>query len=381
VIVEKEARFAGDWWRANHYELDAGRIIPAAKGKFERYGAWKQYAEESSKKVRGGVMLSPPYVSLVDLADAHQARTEWGIQLARDPKNSSISRWCSQNGLLGLFLLKMRQMVLYPRWELPTPAKPHKYGAKPEMRPLATQVTYFRDLTSWRAKEETSSKVIQALALPSAEKPIGSLVPEQYWDSDWEHPHALIQDVFSGKYLRSKLAAACGDYFPSVPDSGKETFPYPLPTTDEFWRIYSEDQSEFLRYAYRFAKAVRAVGRIQPTTEMTDPQKHESVAAITDLGSLAGPTWSACDLKDDGNLIQQLVPTSLISTFANMALLDSMRGLVNVCDGCDRVFVSSAGRARFCSARCRKTVLQRGWRARKGETTSKATSSRAKGKN
>ena len=106
-------------------------------------------------------------------------------------------------------------------------------------------------------------------------------------------------------------------------------------------------------------------------TEMSVTQQRETALAMTDLGFLAGPIRTAPYLSEDESLRLQLVHTSLISAFASMVLMDAESNLVNVCEKCERVFVSSSGRAKFCSPRCRKAVMQRNWRAQAKNPVSK----------
>jgi hypothetical protein len=207
---------------------------------------------------------------------------------------------------------------------------------------------------------------LDVVLLPEEQKPAGGLAPRQYWESDWEAPGVLLQDHDSGLYRRAPLAKAMKDFFPSVPAPELETYAYPVPISDAFWRLYAEDTNQFLRCAFDFADAVRALGGMKPSDEMTELEKQSIIRATGRLQALAAGTAPALYARKDGTFFHQWVSAALIGSFALMVLLDAARGLVNVCGNCGKVFVSSAGRARYCSARCRKTSLQREWRARKG---------------
>ena len=143
------------------------------------------------------------------------------------------------------------------------------------------------------------------------------------------------------------------------------TYRYPLPHSEEFWRFYAEDVNQFLDCARGFGEMVRAVGQYRPADQISEQEKRKVEAAMKGLQILAADTSLTLMGNNDGTFLPGWTSGSLIGAYALMALCDAAEGLLNVCDRCGHVFVSSAGRARFCSPRCRKTWLQRAWRERK----------------
>jgi hypothetical protein len=209
---------------------------------------------------------------------------------------------------------------------------------------------------------------LAAERIPPDQKQTGSLVvQDELWDPSWGQPGVLVQDPESGTYRRKDIAEALGPFFPSVSQSEKETYPYPLHLSDRFWQLYAEDVTQFVDSAHRFADMVRALGSSKAANQMTAQERSEFEVSTRALAALTANANPTIHRRADGSLGRQWMSTSLLASYATMALLDARDGLLNVCDNCGRVFVSSAGRARFCSPRCRKSSLQREWRARKAK--------------
>jgi predicted RNA-binding Zn-ribbon protein involved in translation (DUF1610 family) len=359
--------FAG-WWRFTQYEFD-GYIRPTKNAILVKYNPWNDYNLAAQKR-KGGGLKRPPYLSLVDFADANTPQEpEWERRrFAEYRKNANVVGWCNQHGLLGIFFTTVRQVALYPRWRLPD-ARLRELGYSIDERKMAqlfaTYRMFVREPTGWTERNIIGSKNLAALTLAPAEKETGGLVAQEFWDEDWEPPGVLIQDPGSSIYARLSIADVFGDFFPSIHKEELETFPYSLPGSDEFWSLYAEPWPRFIGQARLFARVARTLGKVKPLQESTEEEKRSSAKAVAVLQSLVAQTTSTLSLQEDGTLAHHWVPTSLMASYAMMLLLDAARGLLNVCVNCDRVFVSSAGRAKFCSPQCRKSSLQRGWRARK----------------
>jgi hypothetical protein len=152
------------------------------------------------------------------------------------------------------------------------------------------------------------------------------------------------------------LGEFCGEFFPSVAPAYRDTYLYPLPLSAEFCRMYAENVDQALTSARQFAQSIRRIGR-------GPEQKEEFDEAMREMQALAAQ--SSFTTAGKAGETFRWAPASLLSYYAAMALADVAEDLLNVCDNCHAVFVSSAGRARFCSPRCRKTALQREWRTRK----------------
>ncbi len=145
-------------------------------------------------------------------------------------------------------------------------------------------------------------------------------------------------------------------FFPSVPNP--ETHAYPTPLSSEFWQEYSESIVKFLYAAETFTATLRTLASLKPVDEMSEFDKFKVGEARQHLLYLSSQVNPSIGFKKDGTCFRETICTSLLASFAMMVLLDSTRGLLNLCAKCDRVFVSSAGRARFCSTRCRNATMQ-----------------------
>jgi len=349
--------FFGHWWRASQYVLGGEHIRPAPDAALERYNPWGEF-ENNAARGRGGRRLPRPYLSLIDLADEISA--DWAQSGFRgDPSQTGVLDWCGQHGLLGLFFLEVQQVDLPPKWGFAEPAKPGS-------RPSIVRRQFIRRPTRWTDRRVATAG-LDAVLLPDDQKPLGGLVPREYWEAAWEKPGVLLRDLESGTYRKASLSEALRPSFPSLAESELETYDYPTPTAEEFWRLYAESAYEFIERARSFAAAARAVGRMRPVDHLTEIEQQEIVQATDRLQALASQVSPALYTRNDGTFLLQWVPTSLLASYAMMLLLDAARGWLSTCGNCERVFVSSAGRARFCSPRCRKTSLQRAWRARKAE--------------
>ena len=347
----------GQWWRFSQYILDGSHIRPSPDAMLERYDPWERFGANGPKH-RGGGMLDRPYLSLIELADFLATERGNGRSASATP---SLLEWCRKHGLLGLMFLEVRQLTLYPRWE---PADPW------EKEPWPKSVTYSRTPTAW-IESGGSFAAPKAHELSRAERlqENEKLVPRDLWDPTWVEPGVLLQDPVTGKFSLQKLDLL-GQYFPSVPSLEREVYKYPIPLSKDFWSLYAEDVNQFLDWICRFAGFVRAIGRYRITEPMNEEEKArvdktEIGAAIAELQALAAQTTPTIGGIEDGDYVRYWAPTSLLGAYALMVLSDAGNGLLNVCDQCGRVFASSAGRARFCTARCRKTALQREWRERK----------------
>jgi hypothetical protein len=352
-----DSDYFGYWWRFSEYAMAGNHIRSAPGATLLRYNPWESFGSAAPRKKGGGGMLDRPYLSLIDYVDSIDGDTEWGSRVFSRQRRTAAD-WCNEHGSLGLFFVEVRQVTLYPRWEVTE----HQEG---QSGPFPTSRQFIRGLGKWTERKVPVGSNLEAILLPQDHRPVGGLVPEEFWDQKWEKPQALLQDVDSDVYYHQSIEDALGRFFPSVPKPERETYPYPVPASDEFWKLYAENRNDFVQCARHFADIVRALGRLKPADQMSDAETSRVLHASGALQSLAAHTKPALCAKNDGTFFHQWLPTSLIASYAMMALLDLAQGLVNVCDNCGRVFVSSAGRARFCSARCRKTSLQREWRARK----------------
>lgn len=330
--IEDYATYGAHWWRFSEYTVEDGRIVPGSGAKLTRYDPWDGFTTTAERDaVR---LLKRPYLDLLEISVAADAE--------------DVLKWCKQFGLLGLFFTQVREVNLYPRW---------KEG-------LPSRRRFIHSTSGWVYETLSDAVGSDIHLLPGDAKPGGGLVPKEYWSKRFGQPGVIIQNRF-GEIERVPLGEYMGVFFPSISQSERETYPYPNPLSEEFWRWYSEPVDVFLQNAKGFAQAVQRIARIRPLSEISGPEQHELRMARENIMRLAAQAPLALFPEPDGTYKRESITTSLIAACGQMVLQDAQNGRLNMCGNCERVFVSSAGRARFCSDRCRKAKLQREWRARK----------------
>ena len=344
-----ETDYGGRWWRSSAYEVDGNHIRPVVGSVREIYDPWAEFESVNAARQKGGRAIHRPYLSLQDVSAAFDHRESRGFTQINPDKWPILTKWCRKYGLLGLFFVEARQVDLYPRWDS------RLLNMKVEGDSWPTTCSLIRTPTGWFRQQFTHLGNAEAFSLPFDKKPHGSLVPRQYWSPDWAEPGVVIQNE-RGLLKRAQLADFMPQFFPSV--SNPETHTYPTPLSSEFWQDYSESIVKFLYAADTFTATLRTLASLRPADEMTDFEKHKVGNAREYLLYLSSQVNPSIGFNKDGSCFRETICTSLLASFAMMVLLDSTRGLLNVCAKCDRVFVSSAGRARFCSARCRNAMMQ-----------------------
>ncbi len=350
--------YSGGWFRASSYCTRLGRIHAGNDAVIERYNPWEGFVLPGSG-TRGGRMLERPYLSLIELSDAFERAdlTRGGFAHLDPEMFPLVESWYQKHGCLGLFFSKARQVNLYPRW------KQMAGSNGPSSRYFPTFTRHVRTPTGWKTQSEhvLVNANIATVSIDEADR--GLTVPKELWNPEWK-PGVLIQEGNGFSWV--EIEKFMRDFFPTIPPGQEqETYDYPGPFSVEFWKLYGESIGEFVSEIQSFSRAVRSLARFRPIEEMNDGEKHFLAVAYHELMNLASQVNPALLLKVDGTCSREWVSTSLLSSYAMMVLLDAERGALNVCVNCSRVFASSAGRARFCSSRCRRTQLQRQSRARR----------------
>src|SRR5439155_27351539 len=130
----------------------------------------------------------------------------------------------------------------------------------------------------------------------------------------------------------------------------QDTYPYPLPTSDAFWRMYAEPVDAFIEAAMVFRTAVR---------QLNGSDAGERQLGLQTLNALLSPVGIAIGVTA-GELRERRVPHSLLGMFAAMVLLDVTAGRRPLaCIVCGTPFLSKVDRARYCSPPCRRNAQKR----------------------
>jgi hypothetical protein len=163
-------------------------------------------------------------------------------------------------------------------------------------------------------------------------------------------------DRFLGDWIERPLSdpTAWADYFPSIPESTRETYDYPSPAMPGFWKLYCEPVEVFLSAAIAVAESIRAA---TPPPRAKKRRRNVNVGAFDEgigmLNGLLGTVSPSIYRTKRGVIEQRWVAPSLIATFAMMALQDATGHVVRLCAFCKLPFQKASVRAQFCSDTCR----------------------------
>ena len=332
----------GTWWRFDRYEVRDGLIRPALKARLEQYDPWQDY-----RKARlGRKERRAPYQLLLDVLERLAFVPGTGDRRFALTKDSEalLLKWCSAHGLLGVLPHRTQMVVLSPRWE------PRVLRIRSDRKELVpTLRRYFRTSTGWsRVHEQRSSR---RRIDPGQQK---DLVAEEQLPKLWPPPSALLQNMQTGQWDQEPLSKSWWRFFPDVLEGEKETFGYPLPLSDEFWRLYAEPIDDFVAAALILREALWLLRRTKSHQQEAESQEDAFRAGVSRLNLLSAPVRLGLKVEDDGSLRQVWTAPSLWASFAMMALQDlSGRRRVLMCRACGRLFVSGAHQALYCSDRCR----------------------------
>jgi hypothetical protein len=296
----------GEWWRFDRYEIERGCIRPAAGARLESYDPWQEFLQ-SHKETRG----QPPYRDLVVLME--KAKMIPGIRVPHclsDESQSLILSWCRRYGLLG---------VLLSRWEQVRLAAQGLGSDNPVQR------RYVRAFGDSVEVSEISIHIPDLKAVALIHGLDDLVIHEEPLGKTWAH------------------------FFPSVPFEQRETFPYPVPYSDEFCRLYAEPLDHFYLAAKRFTDAIPLVGRKQSASDLPSLYRTLDVLDI-----LRRPVNSVLEWHDDGRLTSRTVAPSLLASFVEMFAQDQAFDRPTLeCACCHTPFVSSSYLAQYCSLACR----------------------------
>jgi hypothetical protein len=241
-----------------------------------------------------------------------------------EDSHQRILDWCARYGLLGILPHTVLQVVLSPK--------------------DGVQLQYVRMGIGWTAIErEEQNPSFPILA-----------------------PYAVRQPLRGVGLAVEPLAKTWARFFPGVQAEDLDTFAYPQPLTDSFWKMYAEPLQDFLSGA-------RALMGVLTAMQQQTTRKLRSLQELTTGGGLpivtqglVAPTGLAVRFPKSGRVGLNWVGGSLLASLTMMTLEDLSPGRSVQCP-CGQLFVSSAYQARYCSRRCRWRFEQRKHRKHLGE--------------
>jgi hypothetical protein len=158
----------------------------------------------------------------------------------------------------------------------------------------------------------------------------------------------ILHELGDLKLVEEPLDKTWRRFFPTVSRAQARNYPYPLPYTDEFCRLYAEPLGDFVKAVRFLAGAIRRL-----TAPDGDGRATKDVALET-INLLRRSNTPVLEEDGQGKLNQIWETPSLLASFAEMFAQDLTYGrTTRLCEGCQLPFVSSAYQARFCSSKCR----------------------------
>jgi hypothetical protein len=308
----------------------------------------------------------PPYQALVHLlADLRVPLigASGRRQRLSSTGEAQLLEWCARYGLLGVLLHRTAMVTFPPRWEPADPAPDQRTGKEP-LWPV--QCCDVRTNAGWDARREVPlAKGIHDLKRIAKQR--GRIIPHKD-RPPWCRPAGvIIQGLKTGEWRQEPLTATWARFFPDIPVKNRETYAYPSPGTDKFWRLYAEPIEDFLGAASILRTALEELARSQPWDTASKADRVWIMHGRDLLHVLTASIAPAMFLRRDGIWEQRWIAPSLLGSFAGMALQDltEQRRLLRCANAtCRRLFVTAAWQAQYCSERCRYTVQKRGYRQR-----------------
>lgn len=316
------------WWRFDRYEIQDSIIRPAPGARLSWYDPWADF-----QKIRNQTNGQPAYIDLARLVEVlrKDPATKGSITGLSPDSRSKILVWCDLHGLLGVLLARVESVTLMPQ----------PLGRDPTLR---TQVHYRRAYGTTVGVRQTKG------------------------DEPAARSGVLLHALNDFNLTEETLADTWYRFFPSVPERERESFPYPVPYSAEFWEIYAEPVIEFWRGARLLAGCVESLGpaaksSVKEGSESEHSQDLKRAQAIEALNLLRKDVNQVLVDEDDG-LQQQWVSPSLLSSFAEMFIQDVVaRARAQYCECCGKLFVTQAYQAVYCSRACRLRQQKRNLRA------------------
>lgn len=346
---------ARSWARFDHYVVHDGYVCPDSGAKVEIY-------ELCDRNPVGQIQArktEPTYCSLLNLAQKIELKPRPGpgplLTFSENCENR-VMEWCSQFGLLGVLPHAVHMVTLAPR-----------YGPLPDVegRWVPWQRQYLRVNQEW-VRRDLWDVQVGATKEGDVDQWMDKLVPPEEIPKGWPKSEVALQDLTSGKLKKEPLAKTWGKFFPTVPQTERDTYAYPVPNSAEFWNLYAEPIPQFVEAATLFLSAAQGIGRLAEH-DLTHDARGQVERAVFTLNSLLSPTGSAAVLSNKDRIEQHWMGPSLLGAFAMMALRDfSEQRLVRTCANakCRRIFVTKAYQGRYCSDKCRYATQKRRYRDR-----------------
>lgn len=322
------------------------RIRPAPGARLETYDPWAGDTKAETWRVQ------PPYQALLELIERQP--------FARTPESDDrLLDWCAENGLLGILPTRAQMVTLPARWG---PLIPGHTGSA---HLVPTRIVFTRTVNGWRSTVKSTFGTHVPYALVGEPDQLGALVPDDALPAGWPRAGAILQQLGSAEWEAQPLEGDWAAFFPDVEEGARPTYDYAQPFSQRFWELYAEPVEEFLNAAVLFRDALRGIGTFleDPSNVGADAERR-FFSGRDRLHALVARVSPYLQLRQDASLGLYWVSTSLLSTYAMMAIQDlAKQRRPRSCEACGRIFLSAAYQARYCSETCRHRAQKRRQRA------------------
>lgn len=386
--IEASGLFARRWARFDAYEVRKDCICPCRGASLEYYDPWLLYEESR----RAGSGIEGPHTRLLSiLGGGWSTGSRPGRPQEARRTLPALLDWAREYGLPGLLLETVRQVTLAPRWYgIPV-------GTLDQVFP--SQVTYAASGGLWksrrrdfdwcvmyetdgdpevaaRAGEAISPKILQQLARRANSLGL------------WQPPGVLLHDGVM--WTSSPLSGYWSRFFPDVRQSEAESYDYPVPLSEEFWRVYGEPLDEVLSWLRHVLEVMERLSgelvllplgdRVNYQDRLLDYERLGLNTLARRLVSMRAEqrTWGAAEISqllagcspvlqidDDGGVGQRWQTSSLAGSLVLMAsreLAEEGRWL-RTCRTCGRFFSTANYQQLSCSRKCTWNYHKRQQRA------------------
>jgi predicted RNA-binding Zn ribbon-like protein len=161
-----------------------------------------------------------------------------------------------------------------------------------------------------------------------------------------------------------RLGVYWTQYFPDVPVDERESYPYPVPRSESFWRLYAEPVNTFAQAVLLLRDAIKRLLSHGQNQHPSDQEKLDVLIGKQHLNHLTSGGTSFLEPTAEGTWRQTWSSPSLLTSLAMMVsfdLADKKRRFLR-CKKCGELFTTTAWQARYCSETCRNRVQKRRFR-------------------
>jgi len=326
----------GKYFKCSNYEVRNHLVGPVPGATVLEYDLWTPYAK--AKAV--GWTIPVPYIAALELAKKVRrnppiwAKDGNGLVMQSEQATTLVD-FCSNWGLLGVLPSQASEICLaerdrrYVKWR----------GHWTEILRQASGTSSI-DYIDWE----------EAMWMAPAQGAAGLAGNPLQLAGNFDSSFAVWD-----QYQDEPIEVLGGCFFPGLPISE-----YPLPGSQPFWQMYNEPVYLIATMLLRFLISVEVLSGISGPASLADRR-----IALQFLRILAAEDHADTAICGDDYRDEHATP-GLLAAFAAMFLRDwkSKRRVVH-CETCGTTFVTSDTRVKFCSERCRKTMLMRRYRKSK----------------